>query len=141
VNKESRLIFEKYSARRVDEGLADEAKTSDNGSVKGLSQQAASVIKGTVPGPKGDISKVENYSATASTKLNKTAQEIIADINKLGVDVRKLSPKSIDTFTVNLNDAFGKLIEELRQPAAQNPVTQPKSNVASSTGTTALPKK
>ena len=47
----------------------------------------------------------------------------------------------MNAFTNALDKAFVALIEQLKQPAAQNPVTQPKSNVASSTGTTKLPKK
>jgi hypothetical protein len=154
--RDNRLIFEKYTPKTLEEGMFDRLKARGAGAVgtvKGLGQQAIGAVKGAVAGVKGDvagvqaaqqqrqagavqgdIAKVENYRATANEKLTKLAQEIFADIGKLGIDVKKVSPNSMNVFTKNLDNAFAALIEELKQPAAQNPVTQPKSNVASSTG-------
>lgn len=163
MNKDTRLIFEKYTPKTLEEGMWDRLKARGAGAVgtvKGLGQQAAGAVKGAVAGVKGDvagvqaaqqerqagavkgdIAKVESYRKTANEKLNKLAQEIFADIGKLGIDVKKVSPNSMNVFTTNLDNAFAKVIDDLKQPAAQNPVTQPKSMVASSTGTTTPPKK
>ena len=140
------------------------------GTVKGLGNQAAGIAKGAVAGVKGDtagvqaaqqqrragaiqgdLAKIESYRATAMKKLDDTSQEIFNDMKGLGIDLKKISPANINAFKGLLNKSFDALTAGIKNPAAQNPaaqnpaaqnpVTQPKSNVASSTGTTALPKK
>jgi hypothetical protein len=162
-NRDNHLIFEKYIPKTLEEGMFDRLKARGAGAVgavKGLGQQAMGAVKGAVAGVKGDvagvqaaqqqrqagaaqgdIAKVESYRTTANQKLTKLSQEIFADIGKLGIDIKKIAPQSMNAFTNALDKAFVALIEQLKQPAAQNPVPQSKSPVASSTGITTSKKK
>jgi hypothetical protein len=149
MNKDSHLIFETYantSANKqiLEEGLFDRVKAKGAqavGTVKGLGQQAAGAVKGAVAGAKGDVAgvqaaqqqqqagkvagslaKIESYQATATKKLQKTANEIFADMGKLGIDVQKISPNSINVFVGQLTKAFDALKKEVtgNQPVAPN---------------------
>ena len=150
-NRDNQLIFENYTSKTLQEGMFDRLKASGAGAigaVKGLGQQAVGAVKGAVAGVKGDvagvqaaqqqrqagavqgdIAKIENYRKTAKEKLNKLAQEIFTDLGKLGIDVKKVSPNSMNDFAKTLDNAFVKLNEELKNP---------KSSVASSPSTTAV---
>ena len=155
MNKDSHQIFETYiktsaSQEIIQEGLFDRLKARGAqavGTVRGLGQQAAGLAKGAVAGVKGDVAgvqaaqqqkqagavqgqlaKIDSYQNTAVQKLNKTAQEIFADMAKLGIDVKKVSPNSINTFTGQLTKAFDALKSEVSQPAATT--TQPEAEPA-----------
>lgn len=161
MNRDSHSIFETYqssSANKeiIQEGLFD--RLSARGSQaratwNSLGQQAAGAFKGAVAGVKGDvagvqaarqqrqagavqgdIAKIENYRKKANKKIQDFTQDLFNDMNKLGINVSTMESFILKIFNNNLNTAFDKLIEQLKQPAAQTPVTQPKSNVASSTG-------
>jgi len=167
MNKDSHSIYETYkqtSANQeiIQEGLFDRLKAKGAGAVgtvKGLGQQAAGMAKGAVAGLKGDtagvqaaqqqrqagaiqgqLAKIDSYQNTAVQKLNKTAQEIFADMAKLGIDVKKVSPNSINTFTGQLTKAFDALKAEVSQPAGATPAA-PAAPAASAAPAAATPVK
>jgi hypothetical protein len=151
MNKDTRLIFEKYTPKTLEEGMWDRLKARGAGAVgtvKGLGQQVTGAAKGAVAGVKGDIpgvqaayqqrksgavqgdiAKVENYRKTANEKLTKLSEEIFADIGKLGINIKQIAPQSMNAFKNALDKAFVALIEQLKQPAAQNPAPQQKPPV------------
>lgn len=140
MNKDAHLIYETYTKSAaqqeiIQEGLFDRLKARGSqavGTVKGLGQQAAGAVKGAVAGVKGDtagveaaqkqrqagaaqgeLAKIDSYQATATQKLQKTAEEIFADMSKLGIDIKKVSPNSMNTFIGQLTKAFDALKKEV----------------------------
>ncbi len=150
MNRDMHKIFETYtttSAKQeiVEEGILDRLKTRGAqavGAVKGAKDQIAGSVKGAVAGMKGDtagvqaaqqqrqqgsiqgqIAKLESYRATAQQKIKKTSDEIFADLGKLGIDLKKISPNSINVFSASLDKSFQALIDSVKAGAAQSPTT------------------
>ena len=158
-------LFDRLKARGAQavgtvKGLGNQAAGIAKGAVAGVKGDTAGVQAAQqqrrAGAIQGDLAKIESYRATAMKKLDDTSQEIFNDMKGLGIDLNNISPANINAFKGLLNKSFDALTAGIKNPAAQNPaaqnpaaqnpaaqnpVTQPKSNVASSTGTTALPKK
>jgi hypothetical protein len=139
VNQDAKLIFEAYN-KRLNEGLFDQARAqaaSAVGTIKGLGQQAAGVVKGAIAGAAGNVAgvqaaaaqrqqgalagqvaKIEKYRAIAAKKLEKTSQEIFNDLRNLGVDLKGISSRGVNVFVNNLNNGFNQLIKQLEADAA-----------------------
>jgi len=141
-NKENQLIFERYtttskSNETINEGLIDRVKSKTAGAVgavKGAAQQVKGAVKGAIAGAKGDqtgveksmeikkagkiagpIAKVESYRKTAVKKFDNVAAEVFSDLNKLGIDIQKVSPQSLNNFKRNLNKAFDEIIINIKK--------------------------
>lgn len=153
MNNDAHKIYETYKSHSankevLEEGILDRLKARTAGAVgavKGAGQQVAGTVKGAVAGAKGDvagvqaaqqqkqlggvqgqISKLESYRATAQKKIKKASDEIFNDISKLGIDLKRISPNSINVFTANLDKAFESLISSVKAGATQQPTsTQP----------------
>jgi len=145
MNKDMHSIYETYKGTAankeiIEEGLFDRLKARGAqavGAVKGLGNQAAGIAKGAVAGVKGDtagvqaaqqqrqagaaqgqLAKINSYKATAMKKLDATSNEIFNDLKALGIDLSKVSQKSIGSFKGQLNKAFDALTASIQNPAS-----------------------
>lgn len=144
---DEQLIFEKYN--ELHEGLFDRAKANVAGAVgavKELGNRVGGAVKGAVAGATGNVqgaqaaaaqgqqganagtlAKIQSYRNTAHVKFKKLADETFADLQKLGIDLKKVSPNTINTFTSALSKSFDALIQNITNPPqpAQQAQQQP----------------
>jgi len=159
-NKENQLIFEKYlnngnQVQNLNEGLIDRIKSKAAGAVgavRGMGQQVSGTVKGAVAGAKGNVAgvkqaaqqvqqgktagpvaKVESYRNTAVKKFDKVSNEVFTDLQKLGINLDKMSPQSLNNFKNNLNKAFDEVVNNIKGVAG---TAKPKPRAAA----TAKPK-
>lgn len=121
----------------LNEGLIDRVKSKAAGAVgavKGAVQQVKGTVQGAVAGAKGDqtgvqkgidtkkagktagpVAKVESYRKTAIKKFDGVATEVFDDLKKLGIDVQKVSPQSLNNFKKNLNKAFDDVVANIKK--------------------------
>ncbi len=138
MDNDTKLIFEKYDD--LHEGLFSRLQAQGAGAVgavKGLGNKVAGSVKGAVAGLKGDVkgfqdaqqqrhegdtagqlAKIESYRQTALSKIKNLTTEIFDDMAKLGIDVKKVSPNSVNMFTGQLDKSFENLINSIKTPAA-----------------------
>lgn len=151
MNRDMHKIFETYKSTAatkeiVQEGILDQLKARGAGAVgavKGLGNRVAGATKGAIAGVKGDtagvqaaaqqtaqgkiqgdIAKIESYRQTALGKFNKVKEDVMNDINALGLSVGKVSSKSLNTYTTNLDRAFQSLIDDMKKSAGLAPQSQ-----------------
>ena len=121
----------------INEGLIDRVKSKAAGAVgavKGAAQQVTGTVKSAMAGAKGDqvgvqkgmemkkagktvgpVAKVESYRKTAMKKFDGVANEVFNDLKKLGIDVQKVSPQSLNNFKRNLNKAFDDVVANIKK--------------------------
>ena len=148
MDKESHLIYETY--QNLDEGVFDRLKARSAqavGAIKGAGNRIAGTAKGAVAGMKGDtagvlaaqtqkqqgaiqseLAKIQSYRQTAMAKFKGLSDEVFGDMAKLGIDVKKISPNSINVFTSALDKAFDALVTQIQTDTTKEappPITAP----------------
>lgn len=147
---DQKLLLEAYL--RVNEGFMDRVKARGAqvaGTVQGLGNQVAGAVKGAVAGLKGDaegvkaaqnqrqagaiqgqLAKINSYKATASQKFKKVADEIFADLEKLGINLTGVTANNINMFIGQLDKAFNTLIQTISTPTTPTTPTAPAAPAA-----------